>query len=429
MSHFLERGHHLLTLERYTEAEKELRKELSQNPNNPFALAFLAECYLETDRRPEALQLAQQAIGIEAGTSFLYHVLARCYYFNKEMAKAKLTIHEGLRLAPHDPIFFLLLAQIDFYDEEWQKCLDNAEKGLQLDPENVNLINLRAQALVKLNRQEEAAETLSYALNKAPENDYSHANKGWVAIEQDKYDEAVNHFKESLRLNPTNAYAKAGLREAIKAKNVLYKYVLKYFLWMGKLQAKSRWAFMIGIYVLYQIILNFASTSPLLAKVLSPIIILYILFAFSSWIAMPISNLFLRFHPFGKYALEKDEILASNICGLLMVGFIACLSIFYILGNTFYLENNGLYVSEGGELLFNFGLVFCLMLIPTGGLFASEEGSLGRKKMTLFTIIIAAMGLFAAITSQSWAFNFFFVGVFIFSFSANYFIQQASKEV
>ena len=69
------------------------------------------------------------------------------------------------------------------------------------------------------------------------------------------------------------------------------------------------------------------------------------------------------------------------------------------------------------------------MLIPTGGLFASEEGSLGRKKMTLFTIIIAAMGLFAAITSQSWAFNFFFVGVFIFSFSANYFIQQASKEV
>ena len=429
MNQYLERGHHLLTLERYQEAETELRKELGQNPNNAFALAFLAECYLETERRPEALQLAQQAIGIDAGTPFLYHVLARCNYFNKEMEAAKSAIEEGLRLNPNDAIFFLLLSQIDFYQEEWQRALDHSEQGLQLDPENVNLINQRAQALVKLNRQSEAKSTLDYALNRAPENAYSHANKGWVAIEQDQYDDAVLHFKEALRLSPTNAYAKAGLREAIKAKNILYRYVLKYFLWLSKLQSKSRWFFILGIYIFYQIVLQVAGTSPLLSKILSPLIILYIVLAFSSWIAMPISNLFLRFHPLGKHALEKDEILASNITGFLCIGFLTCLSLFYILGNTFYLEDNGLYVSEGGELLFNFALFFCLMLIPIGGLFVSEVGSLGRKKLSIFAASIALIGLFAALSSFSWAFNIFFVTVLIYSLSANYFIHQASKEV
>jgi len=99
--------------------------------------------------------------------------------------------------------------------------------------------------LVKLNRKQEAADTMDYALHRAPQSSYSHANKGWVSIEKGAYEEAITHFKEALRLNATNAYAKAGLREGIKAKNFLYRGVLKYFLWLGKLQAKYRWAFVI----------------------------------------------------------------------------------------------------------------------------------------------------------------------------------------
>ena len=425
---YLQRGHFLLSQDRFELAEKEFKKALAEDPNNPFAMAYLAECYLETERRAEALKLAQQALGIEPESSFLFHVLARCYFFNKQTTQAKNIIDEGLKLFPNNPQFFFLKGQIEFYNEEWEAALKEAENGLRLDAENVDLINLRAQALVKLNRQEEAALTLDYALRQAPENSYSHSNKGWVAIEKDQYEDAVTHFKEALRLDPENEYARTGLKEAIKAKNIFYRYTLKYFLWLGKMQEKGRWFFIIGIFILYQIILSVAQNFPSLSAILSPIIVLYILFAFSSWIAMPVSNFFLRFHPLGKHALDKDEMLASNITGLLIVTFLISISAFYLSGNSFAIQPDGLFVS-GGEFLFKLAGFSCFMLIPVGGLFGSSAGSKGRKDLTIFTLVIALFGVIGILTNYGWALNLFFIGIFIYSFSANYIIQKGAKEI
>lgn len=414
MDHHFERGRLLLSQQRYKEAEKELKQALSQQPDNPYAMALLAECYIETSRYSEALQLAQTAVGVEPEIPFLYYSLARAYFFNKKMNKSREAIQEGLQLRPNDADFFLLRANIEYYEEKWQAALDATENGLELDPENVNLVNMRAQCLVKLNRQEEAAETLDYALNRAPENSYAHANKGWVAIEKDKYEEAINHFKEALRLKPTNEYAKSGLKEAIKAKNLLYRYILKYFLWMNKMNERGRWFFIIGIYVLYRILLNLARNNPGLAPLLYPLIIAYIVFAFSSWIAVPVSNLFLRFHPLGKYALNEDEILGSNIVGILGASAIACL-----LG--FYFSNM--------ELLLYLGAYFGIMLIPVGGLFGVYATGKARRYLTYYTLTLAGLGALAVfVPNMGVAAILFLLGIFGYGWVANYLIQKDSKE-
>lgn len=428
MFQHLERGNILYQQRRYTDAEKEYFKILAASPNNPFALAMLAQCYLETNRKKEALDFAQQAVANAVESPTIYYVLARCQFYNKLIAQALASIQTGQQLDPANSDFFLLKSQIAFYQEDWKLALTEAEHGLMIDPEAVILINLRARALVKLNRKEEAANTMDYALHRAPQNSYSHANKGWVSIERGEYEAAITHFKEALRLDASNAYAKSGLREAIKAKNYLYRGVLKYFLWMGKLQEKYRWGFVIGVYVLYRIALALAETSDLMAMLMTPLIIAYILFAFSSWIAMPISNLFLRLHPLGKHALEEDEITASTVAGVLAGFSILSFLLFFLTGGGVDLTGDD-FIIEGYASLFMLGVLLLLLMIPVGGLFFAEAGTVGRRNLTVFAIGLAAIGGLALLTDSSILFMLFFLGILGYSFVASYIIRKGAKEL
>jgi len=428
MSYTFERGKVLLEQGRYAEAEKEFKQTLSENPNHAFALALLAECRIADKDFAKAIEYSEKAVGVEPNMPFFLYIMARAYFYSQKTKRAREVISEGLRLSPTDPDFYALRASVNFYEDDWQSALDDAETGLSFDAENVDLINLRAQALVKLRRKDEADETLNYALNKAPENSYSHANKGWVAIERDKYEEAVTHFKEALRLNPENKYAKEGLKEAIKAKNFLYRGVLKYFLWMNKLTSKAQWYFIIGIYILYQIIIQMADKYPSIAGYLAPLILAYILFAFSSWIAKPVSNLFLRLHPLAKHVLDDDEKLGSTLVGAFAVAGFGCLATFYLTGNNIEFKDGNIYISIGGELLFHLTIFFLVMLIPLGGLFNSTKGTKARRNLTIYVAAIGVFGLIGALTYAGWALNLFFLGVLVFSFAANYIIMKSAKD-
>lgn len=414
MTNHLQNAQFYLQHNRVSDAEKELKKALAGNPNDPFALALLSHCKTELKKFSEAVELAEKAVAHNPNDPFLFYLLARAYFFSKEIPKARFAIKEGLRLNPNQPDLFYLRAQIEFYQENWEAALLETEKGLELAPEDVNLINLRAQALVKLNRKEEAAHTINFALHQAPENPYSHSNKGWVAIERGKYEDALSHFKEALRLDADNAYARAGLKEALKAKNVLYRGILKYFLWMGKLQERGRWAFIIGVYLIYQVFIWLSESYPELAPFLYPFIVFYILFAFSTWIARPISNLFLRLHPLGKHALDKDEILGSNIAGVLFFGAILFISWYFITDNFFMLLLGGF---------------LGIMLIPVGGTFGVDSKTKARKYMVYYSLALAAIGLLGIfVPDLNILIMVFALGIFAFGWVANYLSSLATKE-
>ena len=308
----------------------------------------------------------------------------------------------------------MLRSQIEFYQQNWEQALHEANRGLELDPENVNLVNQRAQALIKLNRKDDAAATMDYALHKAPENSFSHANKGWVAIEKDQYDSAVASFLEALRLNPANDFAREGLKEAIKGKNPVYRVILKYFLWMNKMQEKYQWGFIIGIYLLYRLAIGLAESNPALAPFLYPFIVLYVLFAFSTWIAKPISNLFLRLHPIGKHALNDDEILGSNLTGLAAAVCLLSFAFFFVTG------------SETG---FQAGIVSGIMMIPIGGAFTIPPHYSARKGLVVYAIVLAIAGaLWVVFPGFTMAIAIFGIGIFAYGWVVNYLISKSNKE-
>ena len=416
MASYLRNAEFFFQQSRIEEAANEIKKELAINPNNDYALALLANCNLFQKRPKRALELAQQAFSLSPNSIFNIMTLARTYFLNQNIGKAKWVIAEGQKVNPNEPEWYSLLSQIGLYEQKWEEALQAAEIGLELDPEDVTLINLRSQALVKLKRKSDASIALDYALHKAPEDSYSHANKGWVAIEQGTYEEAVEHFKEALRLDPSNDYARSGLKEAIKAKNILYRFVLRYFLWMNKLQDKGQWAVIIGAYLLYRGVWYIYDHYPSLGLICIPVIVFYLTFVFAGWIGQPFSNLFLRFHSLGKKALTRDEILGSNIVGGLLG-----LSLALFAGSVFTGQE------ELSGFLFWLFVFSGLMLIPVGGIFAVSPGTKTRRGLVIYTLLITIFGLAFTLTDLSIFFYVFLIGFIGYQFVANYLISRDSK--
>jgi tetratricopeptide (TPR) repeat protein len=325
MSAHLARAQLLLAQSRPADAEREALLALTAQPDDTAALALLALSRSEQRKGPEALSAAETAIGLAPDSSYLHYVHAVALHRLDRDDDARRAIGEALRLNPEDEDLFSLLSSIELARRNWPAALEAAEQALALNPEHVNAANLRAMALVRLGRKAEATATVGFALHRAPDNAFSHANQGWNCLHQNDPRRAQEHFREALRLEPDLEYARQGMLEALKARNPLYRGMLAYFLWMGRLSTKLQWAFIIGMFFGSRLVRSLVANQPALGWVLWPLLGLFYAFIFLSWTAVPMFNLLLRFDRFGRHVLSRDQRVASNWFGATFVGALACL--------------------------------------------------------------------------------------------------------
>ena len=381
MSRHLDRALLLYEQGRYDQASQELRQELAADPNNPIPHSLLALCLVQREDYSEATQEAEAAIHLGPDIPFCHFALGRVLYLRDKLSEAAAAVEEAIRLDPQDPDFFSLLAAIRFDERKWSEALSNAEKGLAEDPEHVECNNMRAMALVKLGRKQEAGETIDAALAKDPENPMTHANYGWALLEQGQREKALGHFREALRLDPENEWARSGIIEALKARNVIYGLMLRYFLWMSKLSQGTQWGIILGGWFGIRILKNLTKDNPSLEPIFWPILILYIGFVFLSWTADSLFNLLLRLDRFGRLALSQEEIAASN-----WIGGVCLLALVTML----------VWLVTGIPQVLIFSLVFAFLIIPLAGTFHCEKGW-PRTSMFTYTVVMGLAGIITAI--------------------------------
>jgi tetratricopeptide (TPR) repeat protein len=368
----------LLQQSRHDLAEGELRQALAAEPGDAHAHALLALCLAHGEQFKEATEEAQQAIHLAPDFSFAHYALARILHDRAREDEAIPAINEAIRLDPSDADYLALLAQIQLAERRWPAALEAAEQGLQHDPEHVACTNLRAMALVKLGRKAEAGMTIDSALAKNPDNSLTHANQGWTLLERGDPGKALEHFRESLRLDPDNEWARHGIVEALKARNIIYALMLRYFLAMSKLSKGAQWGIIVGGYFGNQFLARIARSNPDWAPWILPIRILYVCFAVMTWIASPLFNLMLRLNRFGRLALSREQIVASNWIGACLL--LALLALTGWAGFGFK-----------AEWLLT-ALVFGFLVLPLTGVFQCAAGW-PRKVMAAYTGIIAGAGL------------------------------------
>jgi hypothetical protein len=249
-------------------------------------------------------------------------------------------------------------------------------------------------------------------LREDPNNTFTHTNLGWGFLERGEHQKALEHFKEALIHKPSNENAQLGMKEAIKASNILYRGYLKYGFFMGNLTSKYQWFIIIGIYFSQRIIGYFSSKTPTLAPILIPIVYILMFLAISTWVIRPIGNLFLRFHAYGNYLLSKKEKTTSNFVGICLILFITGVILYAI-------TKNGGFVSVA---LYGF-----LMMVPLGIFYDLEKYP---KVIPTFTVVLAFLGMMNIIQAflsgdyyNAWSTPF--IVVFIaFQFVSNYLILK-----
>ena len=321
----LQRGLLLFEQSRYEMADAELRQSLATEPEDPYAHALLGICLAKREQFKEATQEAEQAVHLAPDFPFAHYALATILHDRNRNDEALRAINEALRLDASEADYFSLLSAIHISEKKWPDALAAAERGLQLDSEHVPCTNLRAIALVKLGRKAEAGATIDAALAKNPDNSVTHANQGWTLLHERRPKEALEHFREALRIDPTLDWARIGMVEALKARHLVYRVMLGFFLWMNRLSAKVQWVLIIGILFGQRALGQLAKELPALAPFIDPIMCAVFGFVLLTWTAVPLFNLLLRLNPTGRYALKREQIVASNWLGVSLLVTLAVL--------------------------------------------------------------------------------------------------------
>lgn len=405
----------LIQQRKYDAAEKILRQLLAQEPTNIHYLALLAELNLQQDRIDKAESIIEDAIGLSPDTAHLYFIKSRIDIQKDKYDDAEKSIQQSISLDPYTADYFAWAANIKLARKQYEESLNLANQALEIDPEDLLALNVRSTVLIKLNRKEESFQTIEGALRQDPNNAYTHANYGWGLLEKGDHKKALKHFKEALKNNPNYDYAQKGMIEALKAKYLIYRLFLKFAFWMGNLSAKYQWFVILGLYFGNRALRALANANPALEPFLLPVIILLSIFAFSTWVIRPLSNLFLRFNEYGKFLLSKKEKISSNFVAVSLAIFVGGLISYALLSDERYL-----FVA-----IYGFA-----MMVPISAMFTPAK----YNAFMIYTIAMAVIGfatLWAAFANNFALFEnlgmAFLVGFIAFQFIANFLVIRSNN--
>jgi tetratricopeptide (TPR) repeat protein len=413
--HLIQRAVLLLQQHKFKEAETILNGLFAQDPTNTDVIGLMCEVKIFQDKFNQAMALINNAIGLDPASAHLFHKRARIFIQQVKYDAAEKDLKQAISLDPYDTDYFALLSLLKIQRKQFTEALQLADKALELNAENIQALNARSTALLKLNRKEESFSTIEGALREDPDNAYTHANYGWGLLEKGSNKKALHHFSEALRKNPNLELAQRGMAEALKARYIIYRSFMKFSLWMGNLRGKYQWSIIIGFFVVFSVIRRVAASNPSLQPFLNPLIVLIALFAFSTWIISPVSNLFLRLNKYGKHLLVKNQVVSANF-----VGISACIAV----------VSGILYLATQQEYYIFLGIFGLTMMIPLSVMPASAKT---RIALITYTCALACLGLAGFITGivTGNVFNNFVlvyvIGLVLFQWVANFLLIRENN--
>jgi len=399
----------------WARAIPEIRRALADEPEDATLHALHAVGLVRQKDGRAAIEAGRRAVALEPENSFAHYALGCALYEFDDVPGAEASAREALRL-DQDSDHYALLGRVLARRRRWKEALQAAEEGLRLEPEDAGCANIRALALSHLGRGEEAEHVVLKKLALDPDDAYSQTEHGWLLLRQSRYEEALTAFRSALRLNPSYERARVGIIESLKARSGIYRLVLRYVFWLNSFEGRTQFFILFGLWVAGRIVSGTLKANPGWWPLLGPLLVLYGVFAISTWVAAPLSNLLLRLNPFGKLALSNGEITASNLVA-------GCLATSAIAGITFALT--------GALPAVTLAAVSFLMTMPIAATFAGEGTRAWKPLMSILGLLTVA-GASAVVLSifstdaTAGAFGLFCGGILLNQWIANYLLAKYS---
>lgn len=308
----------LMAQGRYDLAADEVAARLGEDPEDPEGYILTAICRHSTNR-PGAWEAARRAIELDPNDARSHFVLSLTELRRGNFDESEAAVRRAIELYSWNAAYFGQLAAVHLSRYRWTEALAAADEGLAIDPDDEGCLNYRAAALTKLGRHDEAAHTLEGTLAKNPEDAYTHANRGWTLLHENEPRKAIGHFRESLRLDPMSAWAKAGMLEALRAKNWFYRRVLQFFLRLSRFPPRVQFGLIIGMVVLAQVVGSLGKQMPAAEPFFLALLLVYVAFVAATWFADHIINVLLLFDRDGRVLLDRPQKVLSVACTLLVL--------------------------------------------------------------------------------------------------------------
>ncbi|WP_420456720.1 tetratricopeptide repeat protein [Rubrivirga sp.] len=303
------RALHLFRSARFDLAEPELRRALALDPEDPELHWLLSLTLSNLGRLGEGLEEADAAVALGPEVSGGHYARATALLDLGRRVEGTDAAIEAVRLDPENAVVRVKLATAWYVRHDLRQALEETDRALALDPESASATNLRATILGRQGRHREAAALVEDALALEPDNPWFHADRGWALLHLGREREAMVAFRESLRLKPGFERARSGILEAMKARNVVYRWLLRFDLWKGRMPPLRRWTLFLGGFVL--------------AMVYAPVFGLYFGLLLIGWIGRPLYNIVLLMDPFGRAVLTRGETIgAVAVAGCLWSGLV-----------------------------------------------------------------------------------------------------------
>lgn len=370
-----QRAQLLISQSRFDLAEQELHQVLANDPQDAIAHVLLAICYRQTKRYKEATREAELAIQLQPDNPHSHLMLGSIFLIRNRYPEAEAAVEEALRLNPYDEDAFATMANIHFDQKHWQAALEFAEKGLEIDPDEPACLSFRSLALERLGKGDVAVDSARESLSRNPDNSNAHATHALALLNNGQHKQAQDSFREALRLDPTNKFAKQGMIRALNANNILFRLILKWYTFIGRLSGSAQWLVILGLVFGQMLLSELSEQFPAIAPFTGPILLCFFAFCVMTWIADPMFNTILRFNRYGKYLLDNRQIMSSNVMagmGLfgLVLGIGLCVSI-----------------NSGFGLLIGLGYAL-FMLLPISATFQCEDG----YPLVIMILVSCALG-------------------------------------
>ena len=358
-------------------AERELAAFLVAEPADAPSRSLRALCLAELGRLDEAEAEARRAVETEPYLGYCHWALGTVLADRRRWTQAALAARHALVREPESGDAHCLLARALAGQERWAEALEAADAGLEAEVDHPGCANFRAAALHELGRPAEAEQAWVDAAAAEPDTAFARAASGWTALRRGAPGgEALPYFQNALSIDPRNEWARDGLLAALKARNPLYRGMLRFFVWMDALTPRTRWMVMVGGVVGYNFLRRSVEATPSLAPVAYPLMAAYALFVLLTWVTEPVFDFLLRFDPVGRTRVPPERALAgSAVVTTLAVAVTAAAAA----------------AVTGSGPLFLLALLAGVLVVPLSGTFSAPEGW-PRRTMAVYTAAVAATG-------------------------------------
>lgn len=382
---------------------------VADDPDFGAAYALLALCLAneEPPKLDEALELAHLGVALDPENAFSHYVISFVFFKQKEYLDADRAICKAIQLDQEDPDYHAFRGSMFLARNRREEAKQMFLDTLAIDPEHHQALTLLSQIEAQLGNTEEAKRLAHQAVQNEPEDADAHVARGYSLIYANRPKDAFEAFREALRLEPNSELARHGLLHALQMHHFFYRGMFNFFAFMNRLSASMQWGLIIGLLIGYNILMKLMRQHPEWTPVIMPLIVLYLLFAFMSWVSEPITFFFLLFNRWGRLAMNWRQ----KLSGIVFATFLPL----GILGVLFPMSS---------DIVFLTAITMLLTMIPlTTTLRTGEPKS--RRIFGFYTLGMAGLVL-AAYLANNPAFLVAAIWMLIgFQFLANFYSIQS----